>query len=317
MDRNGLIKLYCKPNINVSAPPEGGCAITVGNFDGVHTGHRELLRALRAGADEYGLPAVAVTFACGDRPKPESKLLAQEFKKRELLFSLGADYIAELPYGAVKDMPARDFALDILAGELQCRLAVCGYDFRFGRGREGGTETLSHVLSNKGIKVAVCPPAEYGGEPVSSTRIRACVASGDIETANVLLGRPFSFVSRVKRGMHIASRLGVPTANQEFPPELVSPACGVYAAECVIEGEKYRGVLNFGIKPTFGGFAEPVCETHIFGFSGDIYGRECEISFLRFLRAERRFGSESELKSAIRRDIAAAKDFFELEDDKK
>lgn len=316
MDNYERITVYNEQNKKTLAGElRGGCAVTVGSFDGVHTGHRELLRLLKANAVSAGLPAVAVTFAAGDRPKQESKLLAQEPKKRELMFAHGVDRIVELPYSAIKDIPARDFALGILAGTLNCRTAVCGYDFRFGQGRDGGTETLEKVLAERGIPVAVCPPREFGGAPVSSTRIRKAIAEGRPEDAAAMLGRPFSFVSAIEKGMRVAARLGVPTANQKFPAELAAPAYGVYAAECVIGGKSYRGVLNFGIKPTFGGFASPVCETHLFGFSGDIYGRECEVSFLRFIRAERRFGSVSELQSAIKNDVAAAKAFFGLEDE--
>ncbi|MBR4799382.1 MAG: riboflavin biosynthesis protein RibF [Clostridia bacterium] len=315
MDKYERVTVYNEDNIkNAARGLHGGCVVTVGSFDGVHIGHRVLLRALAGAAAESGLPAVAVTFAGNDRPKSQPKLRAQEEKKRALLCSRGGDRIIELPYSAVKDISARDFALDTLAGDLRCKHAVCGYDFRFGRGRRGDTGTLSRVLSERGVPVTVCPPAEYCGAPVSSTRIRSAIAAGEAETARAMLGRPFSFVTVIEKGMRVASRLGVPTANQKFPAELAQPAYGVYAAECVIGGKKYRGVLNFGIKPTFGGFAEPVCETHLFGFSGDIYGMECEVFFLRFLRAEQKFGSESELQSAILRDIAAAKAFFGMED---
>ena len=300
--------------IKLGGALNGGCVITVGSFDGVHIGHRELIRILREKAAHVRLPAVAVTFSAGDRPKTGSKLLAQEAKKRGLLFSFGVDIIVELPYGGFRDMSAREFALGILAGALHCRHAVCGFDFRFGRGREGGTDVLGDVLSERGIQITVCPPVNYGGEPVSSTRIRQAVSLGEADAVSAMLGRPFSFASRVENGMHVASRLGVPTANQRFPAELAAPAYGVYAAECLLDGQKYRGVLNFGVKPTFGGASAPLCETHLFGFTGDIYGRECEVSFLRFLRAEEKFGSESQLRSAIDRDIAKAKAFFGLED---
>lgn len=309
------VTVYNERNIkDIAAEFKSGCVLTLGSFDGVHIGHRELLRRLKEAALEAGLPAVAVTFSANDRPKQESKLLAQEPKKRELLFSLGVDRIVELPYGAVKDVPARDFAQEVILGALCCKHAVCGYDFRFGRGRDGGTETLAGVLAERGVSVTVCPPQEYEGAPVSSTRIRQAIAEGKAASACAMLGRPFSFASTVEKGMHVASRLGVPTANQSFPVELASPAYGVYAAECVIEGQKYRGVLNFGVKPTYGGFAHPVCETHLFGFSGDIYGKGCEVSFLRFLRAEQKFGSEPELRRAINNDIAQARAFFGLED---
>lgn len=313
----GMEKIFAFDESNIPALKtlfSKGCALAVGSFDGVHIGHRALLGAASSFAHSHGMPAAAVTFLPEDRPKQGSLALAQPQKKRELLLGSGADFVVELPYSMVKDLQAGDFVERILCGALNCRRAFCGGDFRFGSAGAGDSAMLRDLLSARGAGAEIIPPVTLDGSPVSSTRIRGAVNAGDMPLAKQLLGRDYSFAGVIAKGMRLASRLGVPTANLPFPQELEPPAYGVYAAVCRIGAETVNSVLNIGVKPTVGGFESPICEPHLFGFTGDIYGEECEVGFIKFIRGEKKFASVDALAKQISRDIVAAEQFFGLEE---
>lgn len=283
-----------------------GCVVAVGNFDGVHIGHRMLLERLTAESHRHGLPSAVFTFFEHDRPKMNVKQLAQYGEKSALLAENGVDLLVSAPFSLFRDMDAEAFVLDFLFGFLGVKSVICGYDFRFGRDRKGDFSLIKNLLSPYGVEVYSADALIFGDAPVSSTLIRSLVSQGDIESANKMLGRAFSFRAPVCRGAQLGNRLGFPTANQKYPTELVAPRLGVYAVRCVLDGKVYGGVANFGVKPTVGGVAEPICETHIFGFDGDCYGKEIEIGFLSFIRDEMRFSSLDELKKQIRLDTEKA-----------
>lgn len=285
-----------------------GCVATIGSFDGVHIGHRELLSSLARESHRMGLPSAVLTFLPDDRPKGTSALLALREKKLKLLFENGADFVFELPFGMVRDIGADEFVDEYLLGYFGAKSVVCGYDFRFGSGRSGDAESLASLLAMKNVGCTICPPVIRGGVAVSSTQIRSLIKSGEIETANGLLGSEFGFEGEVIKGVQLAKTLGFPTANQRYPSGLVVPPYGVYSASVGIDGKIYGGILNLGVKPTFGAVDAPLCETHIFGFDGDIYGKNLKISFLRFIRGEKKFASASELVNQIKKDIEVIKE---------
>lgn len=291
----------------------GGCALTVGSFDGVHIGHRRLLSALSAAASDLGVPSVVLTFPPCDSPKPSSALLTQPAVKYRLLAENGASAAVELPYGKIKDFSASDFVNEWLIKRFKAKYVVCGDDFRFGSGRSGGAETLGSLLAEHGVELKVIPPVFLNGEKVSSTRVRMLVSSGDICAANEMLGRAYSFESVVVRGAGIAEKMGYPTANMFFPQELALPSPGVYAARFRFPGGDHPAVLNIGVKPTFPGNHCVICESHLFGFNGDLYGKAAEVRFLKHFRGEQKFESVAALEKQIALDTSAVCDYFKKE----
>ncbi len=289
---------------------ENGCVIAVGGFDGVHLGHRALVSALIAESKRLSLPAAVFTFDPLDSPKTHFKLLAQPEKKLELLKELGVSVVFSASFQSLKSCSASEFALNFLLEGCGAKSVVCGYDFRFGYGREGDVELIKQLLSPKGVSVVTPSVFSSGEVPVSATVVRSLIAEGEVARAQELLGHPFSFKAKVVHGAQLGRKLGFNTINQIYPSFMVLPKFGVYAVECVLDGEKYYGVANFGIKPTVGGVDSPLCETHILDYNGDCYGKEVETSFIEFIREEKRFPSVTELSAQVQRDKTRAREIF-------
>lgn len=284
-----------------------GCAVAVGSFDGVHLGHRAMLSATVSEAKRLGVPAVAFTFDTDDSPKINAKLLAQHGKKLRLLSELGTDAVFSAPFSRLKMLSASDFAQKILYEAMGAKCIVCGYDFRFGNGRNGDVELIKRLLLSKNVDVVTPSAVQSNGMPISSTAIRTFISEGDIVRANEFLGRAFSFVAEVVHGAKLGRKLGFPTINQKYPESLVVPRFGVYAVCCTVGGKRFGGVANIGVKPTVGGELSPVCETFLFGYSGDCYGENVEIELVQFIRDETKFSSLEELVKQIGRDRETAK----------
>lgn len=286
-----------------------GCAVAVGSFDGIHLGHQKLLSALKNEAKRLSLPAVVFTFDTDDNPK-SSPLLATSKQKNELLCEFGVDAVVSVPFSALCGVSAEDFALEYLYEGLHAQSIVCGYDFKFGKDRLGDVGVIKTLLSPMGVNVVTPDVYLLSEMPVSSTSVRNLISNGDVKTASRLLGRYFSFSSTVRDGAKLGRKLGFPTINQHYPESLVKPRYGVYAVRVHMQsGKTYGGVANFGIKPTVGGEV-PVCETHIFGYSGDCYGETVEISFVAFIRDEQKFNSLDELKTQVDIDKKSAQDIL-------
>lgn len=285
---------------------ERGTVVAVGSFDGVHLGHKSMLDALSEEAKKRNLTAVVVTFDVGNSPKSGFGSLAEEEKKKELLLNYGADYVVSLPFCELKNVSAFDFAIKILFEKLGARVVVCGYDFRFGKDREGNIDFLKENLSKYGVEF-VTPKVVMSDEtPISSTTIRNAVTNGDFVLANRLLGHEFSFKSEIIKGKQLGRTLGFPTINQKFPETLTVPKFGVYAVRVALCGKNHNGVANFGIKPTIGSDSEPICETYIFDYNGDCYGETATISFVSMIREEKKFLSLEELRIQVESDKITA-----------
>ena len=281
-----------------------GCAVAVGNFDGVHLGHKALLGSLVAEGKRLGVPCAVVSFDPLDNPK-NAPLLATQNQKMRLLKEIGVDFVVSLSYSELRNVTARDFVLEFLYGTLSVKSIVCGYDFRFGKDRAGDVALIKQLLPNE---VAVITPdiVKINGNTVSSTLIRSLLSSGDIKTANMLLGREFSFEAEVVHGAKLGRNLGFPTINQIYPASLAKLPYGVYATRTVFEdGKAYNSVSNFGVKPTVNG-TDPILETHLLGFDGDCYGKILTVYFVDFIRKEQKFSSLDELKQQIERDKITA-----------
>lgn len=279
-----------------------------GTFDGLHKGHRAVLNAALAFSE---LNPVAITFR--EPPKRYTSdnctpMLMTFERKRQTLFELGFKTIEVLDFEAIKDMAAEEF-LDEMFQKFNIKVAVCGFNYRFGKGAEGNAEFLSSYCHSHNAEAVICPGTLFSGQIISSTLIRSLITDGNIAFANTLLGSEFSFKTEVIHGDHRGRTLGFPTVNQQLDPDLAVPKFGVYATAVDVDGKYYPAVTNIGLRPTFK-LKNPLSETYIIGFDGDLYGKSIEIRLLDYLREEMRFTSAEALTSAILSDSKAAEKCF-------
>lgn len=299
--------------------PPARSVVCLGNFDGVHRAHAVLLSegislARRLSACE-GHEILAGAF-CFIRPtvdfvlRPEGVTpvrvrghLTTLRDKVRLFAEAGLDFVCLCNFPDIRDHSPAEF-IDLLRTACNCEGVVCGFNYFFGKEAKGTPALLTAAFGEDHIFIQ--PEMALDGMTVSSSRIRSCIASGDTETAERLLGRPYSLDTAVVHGKALGRTLGFPTANQYFPTERAIPEKGVYATLCHTPYGVFPGVSNVGIRPTvdFGGRVN--CETHIIGMNGDLYGRRIRVEFLTKLRDEQKFNSVEELTAAIRRDTEAA-----------
>ncbi|MBQ7821967.1 MAG: bifunctional riboflavin kinase/FAD synthetase [Clostridia bacterium] len=287
------------------------CVVALGNFDGVHTGHTELLKQAVAVAVKRGLMPAVFTFAkhpetvLANRNAPSILTLDD---KLEIFKELGIERVYLADFEKIRDYSPDRFVSDILRKTINASVAVCGFDFKFGQYGKGTPEMLTRLMDGEAV---VIPPVMKRGQPVSSTLIRLAVESGDTEYAAQMLGRPFYIDFPVIHGKELGRSIGVPTINQNFPAGHVIPAHGVYACTVTIGQKKYAGVANVGSHPTVDTDAQINCETHIVGFTGWLYGQKIKVSFYKKIRDEKKFSSIDELVAQIERDIAQTKEYFD------
>jgi riboflavin kinase/FMN adenylyltransferase len=287
-------------------------ALTWGMFDGIHLGHQKILATLMERAREKGLPAVAMTFEPHPREvvgkTPHVPDIVPLSERVRLIQSLGVDLLILIEFTRqFADRAAQDF-LDELILKIHPELMVIGYDFRFGRAREGDAEFLRDQGKAKGFELIVVPAVAVSGETVSSSRIRALIQSGDMEKAAILLGRPFSVEGQVVHGHHRGKEMGFATANLRWEAELIPPG-GVYVARAEFNGKEYPAVANVGFNPTFGDEQLSI-ETYLLDFEGDIYKKRLRISFFKRIRDEIKFDSVDALASRIQQDITEAREWL-------
>ena len=287
--------------------------LTIGNFDGLHRGHRHLLARVQARATEMGAPVAVYTFD----PPPRVVLAPQHHQPRicpwpdkvAMLGEAGVDVVVlERFTRAFAQHPPEWFADEILGRRIRPRALVVGYDFRFGRARSGTIELLRRRLPD--IPIEQVEALEIDGAVVSSSRVRRLVTDGDVAAARVLLDRPHWVRGVVVSGDQRGRTIGFPTANLELDAELVPPG-GVYAVWGRVDAGPWRpGVANLGVRPTFDG-GRFLVEVHLLDFRGDIYGSQVEVAFAERLRPEQRFPDPAALVAQIRRDVGQARAVLE------
>ncbi len=296
-----------------------GCVATIGNFDGVHLGHQAVFRHLREKGAELGLPATVVTF----EPQPMEFFAPQAAparltRMREKLLAImdaGIERVVLLEFGAkMAAMEAGDFVQELLVDGLGISYLFVGDDFRFGSGRTGDIELLRQVGRQHDFAVENMNTFLVGEERVSSTRIREALSRGDMQGAKHNLGRPYRICGRVAHGDKRGHTIGFPTANINLHRR-VSPLHGVYAVMVYGLDEPQPGVANIGNRPTVEGDDRHLLEVHLFGFDRDIYGEHLEVEFQKKLRSEQRFDSFEQLRQQIERDIAAAQEHFDKDEE--
>jgi riboflavin kinase/FMN adenylyltransferase len=295
-----------------NAPEWAGTAVAIGNFDGVHAGHRALIRRTRELAEAHDARAVALTFD----PHPSAVLapdggpamLSSLARRIELLGEAGADAVVVEPF--TRELAGHSphaFVEDLLIGALRARAIVVGYDFTYGQGRSGTTESLRAHGNRSAIEVDVVPPVEIGGEVASSTRIRAHLRAGELPAAERLLGRRWDVDGVVVHGAKRGRAIGIPTANIRPDSDLLLRP-GIYAVTFAVEGgPALPAVASLGTNPTVVDGGGVVLEVHLLDFEGDLYDRRVRTAFVGWIRDEARFASVDALIAQIHQDIAAAR----------
>jgi len=282
--------------------------LTVGTFDGVHLGHREIIRELMEIAKKSDLTSSLLTF----EPHPKSvvqdsphrtRLLTTLEEKLQILQNIGLERVIIAKFTReFSEMNYKNFVEDILLQGLRASCIIIGYDHSFGRNRAGNFRELENLSNLYSFNLKEVGPFKIGNQTVSSTRIRNYIDEGDLENANKMLGHDYSVEGIVIKGDGRGQRLSFPTANLMIENQnKLTPKEGVYVVQCEVLGKSYRGMANIGYKPTFGGVSRTV-EVHIFDFSEDIYGEKITTQFIQRLRDEVKFSSEEELVKQLNLD---------------
>jgi riboflavin kinase / FMN adenylyltransferase len=276
-------------------PGSGPRNVAIGTFDGVHLGHREVIR----GADTvltFDPHPLAVIH-----PEATPKLISPLPVKRDLIASLGVAEMVVIPFDrGFSEQSAEEFVQDVLIDRLGAASVSVGENFRFGKRAKGTSE---YLRSHDEFETRVVPLVEVAGETVSSSHIRGLIAAGDVAQAAEFLGEPFLFESEVVTGDRRGRELGVPTANLVPGDAYVAPGHGVYAAAA----EGYPTAVNVGVRPTFDSGRGLLVEAHLIGFEGDLYGKQLRIAFLERMRGEKRFESVDALVEQMQRDLVEAR----------
>ncbi len=280
-------------------------AIAMGIFDGMHLGHRAVIEKAVSYQEQGYTPGVFTFLEDSISTKNRIGFLANQGHKDKLFKRVGANFVSVYDLEKIKDLSPREFFTKIILGELKAGVVVCGENFHFGKNGEGDTKELQKLCEEFSVICDIVPFVTYKGETISSTIIRELIAKGEIRKANKLLGYDFNLKCVIGEGKKIGRTLDFPTINQKFDEGSVIPALGVYATYVEIEGRKYKGISNIGIKPTVSDENIVGCETYIFDFNENVYGKKAIVYFTQFIRSEKKFNSLEELKQQISTDIKA------------
>lgn len=299
----------------IPAQASSSRVLAIGNFDGVHLGHRALLERLAATGRQHGLPPAVMTFEPHPRelftPEQAPARLTSLREKLALLESCGVEEVFLLHFSRkLAGLTAEEFIERVLVRGLSARHLIIGDDFRFGRGRAGDFAMLQSAGQTHGFGVEAMHTIEIGGERVSSSAVRDALGSGDLEHAARLLGRPYSIAGRVVHGDKIGRKLGFPTANIQLKRKRVA-LTGVFAATVSgLDKRQLPGAASLGVRPTLGAGLRPVLEVHLFDFDREIYGAHVAVHLLHKLRDEAKYDSFEALTAQIARDVQRTQDYF-------
>jgi len=289
--------------------PASETAVALGIFDGLHLGHMAVIKTLVEISQNERLAPCMFTFNTTTlRPAMKTgERLLSEAMRNKILEKTGIEYVLMPDFSQFRDMGPKDFSL-FLTRYLNVKAVFCGEDFRFGKGAKANAADLKSFLDGL-ASVHIIKTVTALGSAISATRIKRLLQEGDVAVANKLLGRPFSISAPVVRGRGIGHRHLLPTANQVYPENFAVPRFGVYASEAAASGRRYASVTNIGVKPTVGG-APLLAETHIFDFSGDLYGEEITVTLLAFIRGEEKFDGLTALKAQMEKDSVLAREIY-------
>ena len=290
--------------------------VALGNFDGVHVGHKQLIRAAVSKAKEKGLAGAVFTFSNHTRnlipgAKPVKNIVYKE-EKEALIEELGVDYYFSVPFTQeIMKMSPEDFVRVFLCESLNAKEIFCGFNYHFGFKGAGDTKLLRILGAKYGFHVNEVKAVSVEGDVVSSTLIRNMIMAGEMEECSKYLGRNYDIGGEVVVGNRLGRKIGFPTSNIMIDESMVTPPNGVYVTYCIYNGVKYPGVTNVGIKPTVGAFQKNM-ETHIFNFDKELYGKQIKVEFIKKTRDEVKFRSIEELSAQIAKDCSEAKAYHGL-----
>ncbi|MDR2156991.1 MAG: bifunctional riboflavin kinase/FAD synthetase [Clostridiales Family XIII bacterium] len=287
-------------------------AVALGNFDGVHRGHAELIARTVRYARERGLKSAVFTFS--NHPKNVIvgrhvvKHIASPEEKTEIIRSLGVDFLFAPAFDETfHSMPPEVFVRDLLIGDFNAKAVSCGFNHHFGKDASGNAVSLEEAAEREGFHIEVMEPFIVDGVLVSSTLVRRLISEGKVDRCAKYMGRRFMMRGEVIRGKMLGRTLGFPTANIAPDARLIIPGYGVYATLAEVDGKSFGSVTNIGVRPTVNGDRE-LSETHIFDFNEVIYGKNIKIFFLEKLRDERKFSDTAALAAQIAKDKEAARE---------
>lgn len=285
-------------------------SVALGTFDGLHKGHLAVIDSAVKTGEENGLKPVVMLFS--SHPQNEltgyapPELVTRE-NKNELIRERGAE-IFEIDFKKIINLSKNEFIYDILIGKLHAKALSCGENYRFGKNAEGDTAFLKEICEKENIILNVVKMEKVGEEVVSSTSIRKKIENGEIEKANEMLSRFFSYNFTVVDGQHLGRKLGMPTINQYFPKGFVRPKNGVYSSVTFVDEKKYKSVTNIGTRPTVSDLDTVRSETHIIGLDENLYGKNPTVCLTGYMRNEKKFSSVEALTRQIERDINTRKE---------
>jgi len=287
--------------------------IALGNFDGVHKGHQELIARTVKSAEAANLKSAIFTFSNHPRNvlsnENSVKNILYADEKVKIIEGLGIDYMFNIPFDShIQHLDAFDFINKILLIKLRMHEAYCGFNYKFGHKASGDIEVLMKESVRKQFGIHVLEPVKIDGIVVSSSLIREIVECGDVDKCMTFMGRHYAVGGEVIVGNRLGSTIGFPTLNIVIDDSMVSPSNGVYITYCTYNGKKYPSVTNVGVKPTVGEFQKNM-ETHIFNFGKELYGKTIRVEFIKKMRDEKKFDSIDELAKQITKDCVAAKDY--------
>lgn len=292
-------------NMSACTVPTRCDRLLLGDFDGIHLGHRALFS---------GITAESIVFTFSQNTKRTMGLIGAtlypETVNRRLMAGLGLRRIYYADFAAIRDMSPSEF-VDHIISLFSPQTVVCGENFTFGKGASGDSRTLSALLWAKGVGCVVVPSVRVQGTVVSSSAVRAHVADGDMESAGALLGLPYSIFGTVVHGKALGRRIGTPTVNLPIYDGCVVPRLGVYISQLTVGGRKYAGVTNVGVRPTVDDGNGINTETFLLGFDGEIYGCDVTLSLCKYIREERKFDDTASLARQILEDSEKSARFFE------
>lgn len=286
--------------------------VALGNFDGVHAGHRVILNDAINVAAEKGLKSLCFTFSnhpynfimSMEEDEPDSiKSICKESEKIDIIENLGFDYLVNIPFDKfIMEMPAKNFFDDILLAKLNAKVISVGFNYTYGANASGNAETIYRDGQDAGLEVRVHDAVKIFHNVVSSTLIREALSEGNIEAVSMYLDREYSITEVVSHGKKIGKMLGIPTLNFDVDDSLELPLNGVYVSRTIIDGIEHKSITNIGVKPTIGG-KDKTIETHVFDYDGDAYGKKVTVILESFIRPEEKFESIEELKNQIKKDM--------------
>lgn len=300
------------PKTNDSLPEIG---LTIGNFDGVHLGHRELLKKIKKECVAKNLAFVVVTFIPHPQkilqPEKERFLINSYEQRRKLLKALGVDFLIEMRFTRdFSTLPPETFLKDHLLVYPKLKDFYLGYDFAFGANKQGGYDLVKDLCKPLNVEVEIQPKFEFNSKVVSSSLIRDRIINGKMDEVEELLARPFHLEGVVIKGEGRGKKIGFPTANIQVSPDLIVPHRGVYVTRTKYNGMTYNSITNIGHNPTFKDTHHLHIETNLFDFDTDIYGENLDIEFLHKVREEKKFPTVNDLIAQIKADVEFAKDFL-------